>query len=207
MTAPSSSAPEELPISGCPFCGSVAPTVKLTDSAELGDDDWDSNMIMHTVVCDASRYGERKEGGCGATGGFAFTKEEAIDRWNKRCAPSETVATGETPRTDAELRKHIMERDGWEFARQLERERDEIEAAAIGYVEEIFAANNRAEVAEAENAALKRDAERYRWLNANHNFMMYVESEDHTKTHVRLRCGEPLDQWIDAAINATKEKA
>ncbi len=69
----------------CPFCGQAEPTVKLTDSAELDDDDRDSsNMIMHTVVCDASRYGERKENGCGAMGGFDTTPEKAIARWNTR---------------------------------------------------------------------------------------------------------------------------
>lgn len=43
-------------------------------------------------------------------------------------------------------------------------------------------------------------AARYRWLNKQHNFMIYIEGNDQMRTNVRLRCGEPLDTWIDARI-------
>lgn len=38
------------------------------------------------------------------------------------------------------------------------------------------------------------DAERYRWLNAKDNFLVVIDDKP-----VRLKCGEPLDKWIDAA--------
>lgn len=45
-----------------------------------------------------------------------------------------------------------------------------------------------------------REAERYRWLNKQHNFMVYIESALGLRQNVRLRCGVPLDEWIDARI-------
>ena len=45
-----------------------------------------------------------------------------------------------------------------------------------------------------------KDAERYRWLNKQHNMLMYIEGMDEMRNNVRLRCGEPLDKWIDARI-------
>ena len=48
--------------------------------------------------------------------------------------------------------------------------------------------------------AVERDAARYRWLNKQHNFMVYVEDEKQTRTNLRLRCGLPLDEWIDLRI-------
>ena len=45
-----------------------------------------------------------------------------------------------------------------------------------------------------------RDAARYRWINKQHNFVMHVEGNDFKRQHMNLRCGEPLDTWIDARI-------
>ena len=40
------------------------------------------------------------------------------------------------------------------------------------------------------------DAERYRWLNRQHNFLITINEKP-----VRLRCGGAvLDDWIDARI-------
>lgn len=47
----------------------------------------------------------------------------------------------------------------------------------------------------------KKDAKRYRWLNSNHSFLAYVEADAGTKRY-NLRCGEPLNRWIDDAIAA-----
>ena len=58
------------------------------------------------------------------------------------------------------------------------------------------AAQMEREVAE----AYKADALRYRWLNKQHNFMVYIEDAEETRTNVRLRCGLPLDEWIDNRI-------
>lgn len=52
-------------------------------------------------------------------------------------------------------------------------------------------------------AADQKDAERYRWLNAQDNFMAYIEHPDGTKTY-RLKCGDVLDSWIDAALAARR---
>lgn len=48
-----------------------------------------------------------------------------------------------------------------------------------------------------------RDASRYRWLNRQDNFLAYIEYPDGTKRH-RLKCGEPLDKWIDAEIESER---
>ena len=48
---------------------------------------------------------------------------------------------------------------------------------------------------------LSADARRYRWLNAQDNFLAYLQHPSGEKTY-RLKCGEPLDRWIDAAIDA-----
>lgn len=45
----------------------------------------------------------------------------------------------------------------------------------------------------------ERDARRYRWLNANDNFLVYIDGRP-----VRLKCGELLDRWIDASISGDK---
>ena len=50
-----------------------------------------------------------------------------------------------------------------------------------------------------------RDAARYRWLNKQHNILIYIEDEKQTRTNVRLRCGVPLDKWIDARIETEKD--
>lgn len=44
------------------------------------------------------------------------------------------------------------------------------------------------------------DAARYRWINKKHNFVMHIEDNDFRRQHMNLRCGEPLDTWIDARI-------
>ena len=49
-----------------------------------------------------------------------------------------------------------------------------------------------------------RDAARYRWLNKQHNLLIYVEDEKQTRTNLRLRCGPPLDTWIDNRIDAER---
>ena len=51
------------------------------------------------------------------------------------------------------------------------------------------------------------DARRYRWLNRQHNFLMYIEGPDETRTNVRLRCGLPLDEWIDNRIAEDAQRA
>lgn len=47
----------------------------------------------------------------------------------------------------------------------------------------------------------EQDAKRYRWLNKQHNFVAYIEGATRTRQHVNLRCGVPLDEWIDARIS------
>lgn len=49
------------------------------------------------------------------------------------------------------------------------------------------------------------DAARYRWLNKHHNFVMHVEDNDFKRQHMNLRCGEPLDTWIDARIEEERQ--
>ena len=48
--------------------------------------------------------------------------------------------------------------------------------------------------------ATAQKAARYDWLNQQHNFVLYVEDEQRNREHLRLRCGLPLDEWIDNRI-------
>ena len=84
----------------CPFCG-VATTVELTDSDTFNcalpfESDGDSNPMYWAVFCDASKPAGK--GGCGASGGFAPTKEDAIKRWNTRTPNAKLTGV---PPTDA----------------------------------------------------------------------------------------------------------
>lgn len=77
---------EEHKLENCPFCGK-ADTLRLTTAEELaneGEDDpapWEHSPSW-TVICDAAR--PRGPGGCGASGGFMPSEEEAIAAWNRR---------------------------------------------------------------------------------------------------------------------------
>lgn len=56
----------------CPFCGETE-HLRIDDASEK-----DSCCTGLGVICDATK------GGCGATGGYAPTKEEAVTKWEKR---------------------------------------------------------------------------------------------------------------------------
>jgi hypothetical protein len=70
----------------CPFCGKTN-ALKLTTAEELaneGEDDpmpWDHSPSW-AVICDASK--PLGPGGCGASGGFFPTEDDAIAAWNRR---------------------------------------------------------------------------------------------------------------------------
>ncbi len=51
-----------------------------------------------------------------------------------------------------------------------------------------------------------RDALRYRWLNQQHHFLMYIEQVGGERSKMRLRCGEPLDAWVDARIEEEQKR-
>ena len=53
---------------------------------------------------------------------------------------------------------------------------------------------------------LEWDAGRYRWLNSKHNLLISIEDNDGKLARLRLRCGEPLDLYIDRAIDAARTK-
>lgn len=61
-------------LKACPFCGSaIAPRLLTEDELkDNGDPDW------YTVCCSAT------DGGCGATSGYAQSKDGAIKKWNGR---------------------------------------------------------------------------------------------------------------------------
>lgn len=52
----------------------------------------------------------------------------------------------------------------------------------------------------------KRDAARYRELNAFEAIVMYVLGSGHAKSHLNLKCGEPLDKWLDERIAANRRQ-
>jgi hypothetical protein len=72
-------------IRACPFCGSDrAPRIVSWEELHHGDDD--NSPLPYSdawaVICDAGRPGGR--GGCGASGGFYPTEQQAADKWNMR---------------------------------------------------------------------------------------------------------------------------
>ena len=84
----------------------------------------------------------------------------------------------DTPRTDAEYWANYPKgNDGWEFARQLERE----------------------------NAELRKDAERYRWLRNQDWFSSPISAVRNPKKAVKLGHDCPSRERLDAAIDAAKE--
>lgn len=89
----------------CPFCGkSDTLTIgKASDAFAEPDECGDPLPYMHTesysVICDASK--PDGPGGCGASGGYKLTEDEAIAAWNRRAevgrlaaqaAPTEEVS-------------------------------------------------------------------------------------------------------------------
>jgi len=71
----------------CPYCGKTE-TLELVTGAEFMDENQEyyEHSDSFTVVCNcATQIGK---GGCGATGGFGLTIDEAVGKWNKRNAPS-----------------------------------------------------------------------------------------------------------------------
>ena len=67
---------EEKKLKPCPFCGNTQP--KLLRDADISIYYQGHVPVDYAVVCDATK------GGCGATGGFAGSKEKAAYNWNKR---------------------------------------------------------------------------------------------------------------------------
>lgn len=67
----------------CPMCGKSVAVVSTHKEMFCEDEYYDdSNEETFAVFCDASK--PHGPGGCGASGGFARTKTEAIERWDTR---------------------------------------------------------------------------------------------------------------------------
>lgn len=66
----------------CPFCGKTESLIVGTDEefGEVGCGEY------YQVCCSAYQdfSTNRNDGGCGASSGYAFTREEAIEKWNRR---------------------------------------------------------------------------------------------------------------------------
>jgi Lar family restriction alleviation protein len=68
-------------IKPCPHCGGT--NIECLSNYEIEeyeqeDINSDPHGVSYTVVCNV------RKGGCGATGGFADSKEDAIEKWNCR---------------------------------------------------------------------------------------------------------------------------
>lgn len=118
---------EQTELLPCPFCGhATAP--QLATSADL-DENWDdSNVPYYAVFCDASKPGGR--GGCGASGGFAPTEAEAIERWNRRASmQAQAPEVAALQREVEELRRErdeLAQQRGDLAAKVLELEQDRL---------------------------------------------------------------------------------
>ena len=65
----------------CPFCGKTNLFVGTEEEIELQDEEDENyrvNSHTYCVCCDMHK------GGCGASSGFRFTVDEAIEAWNRR---------------------------------------------------------------------------------------------------------------------------
>ena len=80
MTTPQPGNTPTLELLPCPFCGKNA-TGRVSSSYDIFDHD-DGSGENFAVFCDASN--PHGLGGCGASGGFFDTKEQAISAWNRR---------------------------------------------------------------------------------------------------------------------------
>lgn len=101
MTAPDNLPP--LPaLLPCPFCGLTHTLLPVTAQQieEEGEDDPPPWMHSESwcVVCDARR--PEGPGGCGATGGFYPTAQEAIEAWNRRAYNAGRAAGAQVPTLD-----------------------------------------------------------------------------------------------------------
>ena len=62
----------------CPFCGKEKPIYTTCAEEACGEDCIECNKLTYSVVCSL------RHDGCGASGGFYITKEEAAAAWNRR---------------------------------------------------------------------------------------------------------------------------
>ncbi len=86
----------------CPCCGKTD-TVGLTDCHELQECknfECCESYGYVCIVCDVNK------GGCGASGGYAQTADEAAQKWNRRTAPEITGETSDGYHTFNELYHH-----------------------------------------------------------------------------------------------------
>lgn len=63
----------EIKLKPCPFCGNGKIEI-LSEPEELDDINYSQFVACCSVLAN----------GCGATGGFAGTEQEAADKWNRR---------------------------------------------------------------------------------------------------------------------------
>lgn len=74
-------------LKACPFCGKqvaeITNCIELEDCANFEACD---NCGFVCVVCSANN------GGCGATGGYAPTEKQAVEKWNRRATPEKPHA-------------------------------------------------------------------------------------------------------------------
>jgi hypothetical protein len=77
----------DIALQPCPHCGSASAPMFWSNRERMDDYECDcteadaGNDKACAVVCDASTGGR---GGCGASGGFRPTEQEAADAWNRR---------------------------------------------------------------------------------------------------------------------------
>jgi hypothetical protein len=75
----------------CPHCGNTTAIACLNSNEIeylLSGDNGYSASPYYAVVCSVNEYSQIPSSdwqtGCGASGGYAPTKEEAIEKWNER---------------------------------------------------------------------------------------------------------------------------
>ena len=83
----------------CPHCGKTD-TLEFTDCIEAEGCQNYECFHMEPYVCVVCNV---NKGGCGASGGYAPSEEEAVEKWNRRAQSSEP--TKPVPLTLDELRK------------------------------------------------------------------------------------------------------
>lgn len=140
---------------------------------------------------------------------YADTAKE-LERENAELRAQETIRNTQIANLQQEITtlqkaSSLLERL-WVEKQEKWRETLEWRASYNNTRKDLFAALKRAESAERALEEYRQDSARYRWLNNQHNFLIYIEDQEQTRTNVHLRCGQLLDTWIDAALARQEEK-
>ena len=108
----------------CPICGKID-TLFVGTSKEIEEKKEDEYSSGYFAVCCNFQHG-----GCGTTGGYRATEEEATTLWNTRAEDENPLTLNELLKMDGQPiyinsgideKNHIYKREGWQIAGGLSK--------------------------------------------------------------------------------------